>query len=309
MTIDPSPAPEPKKSTVDRATTTRLDTLAVVVACASLLVTLSLGVFTLVQTGQADDRADQQQRAERLAAGAGLLGADSAGGRIGGIRALERLARDSPEDRVVVLDLLTGHLADQIGRSHDADECAPPWHGVPARRDATESLAAVMRLYDDQRLVLSELCLTGATELRGRDLSGADLTGSRFDGADLTGTDLDCADLTTAFFQNTVLDHTRLAGAVLAGAVIKKVPTPVDPLTGRAPSPPPLVALDLRRADLRAARFVNESGTDFVISADITGARWDGATVGPTADGGRALPGGFGSLRPVAATGPVPVCG
>jgi len=103
--------------------------------------------------------------------------------RIGGIYALERVARDSARDHPAVMELLTAFIREH---SHE------PWppsdgDGLVQERSARPDVQAaitVVRRRDAQRDIL-------AIDLTGADLTAANLTAANLTGADLDGADLD----------------------------------------------------------------------------------------------------------------------
>ncbi|MEU8265281.1 pentapeptide repeat-containing protein [Micromonospora sp. NPDC048999] len=255
-------------------------------------VALTLSIVSTVNSCQAMERSDQQQRADRLASAATLLSSDVAGARVAGVRAMLALADDFQEERPTVLDLLSAHVAGQAARRE-----APPkgeFECPRVGRDFDEALSAVTKLYAPQRaldikegrapyrLELSGVCLLNA-KLADANLEFADLTWARLDGADLSGARLSCADFTGAFLQNTVMRDTQLHGANFSLALVKK--TSVD-FTG-------IIRTDLRNATFTDTSFVNETAEPLAVNADRRGATWLGATIGPKAHQGKALPGGF----------------
>ena len=177
--------------------------------------------FSLARQGQVTDR--YTKAIEQLGSDKGL------DVQIGGIYALERIARDSPRDHPTIMEVLAAFI-----RDHSSEQWPPAEPGaegtperltrpdvqaavrVVARRDAQRDILPI----DLTRADLTRAHLTRATPtvdgaevilgvilrgaiLRGADLTGADLTGAdlrlaHLDGAHLDGADLDGADLTRA---------------------------------------------------------------------------------------------------------------
>jgi hypothetical protein len=200
--------------------------------------TLSRRTLQLAEQGQVTDR--YTKAIEQL--GSGKLDV-----RIGGIYALERVARDSARDHPTVMEVLTAFI-----REHSRERWPPSRH--PADRGQRRSIRpdvqaalTVIGRRNTRHDTIWRMNLTGA-DLTGADLFGADLTGADLTGTDLTGAYLRLADLTAA-----CLDHTRLTGAdltdanlrlaILAGTILdgaawpNDIPVPegwrLDPSSGR----------------------------------------------------------------------------
>jgi hypothetical protein len=168
------------------------------------------------------------------------LGSDKLDVRIGGIYALERVARDSAKDHPTIMEVLTAFI-----REHSREQWPPPDPGgreqerwtspdiqaaatVIGRRYAKRDIErinlygaylvhAYLRDADLTRARLRDAKLIGAI-LDGADLTGADLSHANLDGADLTGADLRDTDLTGAQLDGAKLTGAQLDGAKLTGA-------------------------------------------------------------------------------------------
>ena len=137
------------------------------------------------------------------------LGSDKLDVRIGGIYALERIARDSAKDHPTVMEVLTAFI-----REHSHEPWPPPDHRAsrsrndrpgPTSRPPSPWSGAGMQSATSSLIDLAGADLTGANlaartsaartstgaDLTGANLTGADLTGANLAGADLTGADLD----------------------------------------------------------------------------------------------------------------------
>jgi hypothetical protein len=201
--------------------------------------------FALSREGQVTDRYTKAVE---------QLGSDKLDVRIGGIYALERVARDSAKDHPTVMEVLTAFI-----REHSREQWPPPDTGNPeqwTRPDVQAAVTAVGRR--DAKRDIGRINLASANLTRA-DLAEAHLARAHLVGADLTrailaGADLADADLTGAF-----LAGARLAGANLTGAIL-----PTD-----------LARMDLESADLTGVRL---AGTDLtgvdVTGSFLTGARW-----------------------------------
>ena len=195
--------------------------------------------------------------------------------RAGGVRSLERIARESVEDFWPVLDILTAYLRAECrweAPYPDSSEDSPfpkGYEPVPEeilnRMDVAFTVEAVVRLWPREpemvptplnlantfvpNISLQEKYLRGAN-LEGAGLylavlAGADLRGANLRGAFLRRTNLRGADLRGADFWGAILEAARLQGADLRGAFLLGAD-----LRGAS-----LEGADLRGADLTRANF------------------------------------------------------
>lgn len=170
--------------------------------------------------------------------------------RLGGIYALERLARESPHDHGPIVEILTAYLREHAPTCvqdgpKDRPENTP---ASPTSPDATpnestdleqhtlatdvKAVLTVLRRRNAQNdtggLDLGQTHLTGAflrgadlteANLNGADLSGASLTEANLAGADLRRANLQGAWLLKAHLQRAMLDEANLQDAKLDGAL------------------------------------------------------------------------------------------
>lgn len=166
--------------------------------------------------------AEQGQLTDRFTKAVDQL--DRAGGdhlqaRLGGIYALERLARDSPRDQPTVIEALSAFIRSTTPRPRSAS--------VPGAYDAcpdgtkTDVQAALTVLgrrnshHDGaSRIDLRSTCLPGA-DLHAADFTAADLTHANLYRADLTRANLARANLTDADLLSADLTRANLTGADL----------------------------------------------------------------------------------------------
>ncbi len=253
--------------------------------------------FTLSREGQVTDRYTKAIE---------QLGSDKLDVRIGGIYALERVARDSARDHPTVMEVLAAFI-----REHSHEQWRSPDH--PASReqerlprpDIQAAFSVVGRRdqkYDIRLIDLTGAHLAGANlpraRLRNVNLAGADLTDARLHdasvtgavlggadlaGANLTGADLTDANLCTVNLAGVHFFCAKLTGAFLVGAT----------LTGAI-----LALADLTGADLAGANLTDVNLTDvnlgstILTRANLTGAKWAADTPVPEgwerdADSGR----------------------
>ena len=203
---------------------------------------------------------------DRYTAAVNQLGDSHLVVRLGGIYALERIARDSERDRRTIIDILAA-LVRETARPAGEPGPAP---------DVTAALEVLSRLPGvDVGLVI---------DLRGADLAELRLDRLHIPGADLTRASLKGGHLPGADLRNATLDFTDLTGATLSGAT----------LAGARGTQAIFRNTTLDDADLRRGRFVGATfeaasmaGVD-LREADLASTILDGATLVPSGDGGRA---------------------
>lgn len=214
--------------------------------------------------------------------------------RLGGIYALERIARDSDKDYQQIIEVLAAYVRENAPQTHIVPRLfgdrkrVPPARIRDARRPRgialpKEDVQAVLNVLQRRRFAhgngesfqinlsrtelqgadIGEIHLEGAllfdTDLSRADLRGADLRGANLTGADLRKADLTDADLSRARLLLTLLRQAFMAKARLMYAY--------------------MVEADLARADL--------------VEADLTGADLTNAHMSGARLSGARLPGAF----------------
>ncbi len=151
---------------------------------------------------------EQGQVTDRYNRAVEQLGSDKLDVRIGGIYALERVARDSPRDHPTVMEVLTAFVREH---SHEQWQTTPNEGGDtgPRERATRPDVQAAMRVIARRRTEHDE----GQIDLTNVNLTGADLRKASLARAILTG-----ADLTRVNFHDANLTGADLTGATLAGA-------------------------------------------------------------------------------------------
>jgi hypothetical protein len=151
---------------------------------------------------------EQGQVTDRYTRAVEQLGSDKLDVRIGGIYALERVARDSARDHPTVMAVLTAFI-----REHSREPWPPPDTGNPDQERSTRpdvhAAVTVTGRRDAERDILpidlaganlAHAYLAGAnlarTNLARTNLAGANLAHADLAGVDLTPADLAGADLT-----------------------------------------------------------------------------------------------------------------
>ncbi len=227
----------------------RLLTLAAGVAAAGALIftarnfTLSRRTFELTEQGQVTDRYTKAVE---------QLGSKELDVRIGGIYALERIARNSVRDHPAVTEVLTAFILEHSREPWPPGDHAASPEERPTRPDVQAAVTVVGRR-DAKR------------DIQPIDLTGADLIGARLDKAYLVGARLRGADLILAFLRGT-----DLRGAYLDGADLRRADLGGADLRGTH-----FFVADLRGADLTGADLTGAGLGDAQLdAAKLTGARW-----------------------------------
>lgn len=170
---------------------------------------------SLETSRQAQSVAEQGQVTDRYTKAVEQLGSAKDDVRLGGIYALERLAKDSPRDHQTIYDVLTAFV-----RQHDPKPAAK----LP-KEPATDVQAALTvfgrRKESNDRFNLREVRVKGAdlspanldrVDLSDANLRDANLRDANLRDADLIGTDLSGADLRDADLRGTDLSGADLRG-------------------------------------------------------------------------------------------------
>jgi hypothetical protein len=165
--------------------------------------------YPQLQTGRQQLQiAQQSQVTERFTRAIDQLGHAELDVRLGGIYALERIANDSPNDRIAIAEVLTAFV-----RGH------APWPPKLAGQYRAEApIEQVPELQVRAPDVQAALTVLGRRQplpkLRGRlDLEGTDLRKARLEDAELQD-----ASLFNANLQEAILDAANLQGAILYNA-------------------------------------------------------------------------------------------
>jgi hypothetical protein len=197
------------------------------------LLIFGVGLFAagaLIFTARNFSLSRQGQVTDRYTKAIEQLGSDKLDVRIGGIYALERIARDSPRDHLTIMEVLAAFIR---AHSHEQWPPAEPGAQLPERGTRPDVQAAATVIgrrtirHDVEPPDLAAADLTRAdlagANLTGANLTGANLTGANCGGANLTSAWLDGANLTGAYFSganltSAGLDRANLSGAWLDGA-------------------------------------------------------------------------------------------
>lgn len=192
--------------------------------------------------------AQESQLTQRFTQAVDQLGSEQIVVRMGGIYALERLARNSAADAGMVAELLCAYIR-QHAPLLDADDQVPE-HMELRAADVRAALHVLKK---------GTMLPEGDEPLRllGTDLRKAGLDYAQLARVDLEGANLRWAWLRWARLESADLSHTDLRNAHLDGAS--------------------LVGAELNDAQLQGAHLQGAS----LQGADITGARFEGALASP----------------------------
>jgi uncharacterized protein YjbI with pentapeptide repeats len=234
--------------------------------------------------------------------------------RLGGIYALERIARDSPKDHWPIMEVLTAYVRENSPRSPKPQQEAPQVEGeqlpqeqppampqqlphqlatdiqavltVVGRRSQTYEKGETHRLNlantDLRGVHLEEAQLQGA-DLRGAQLQGAHLVSAQLQGARLGGAHLERATLVEAQLQGAHLQGAQLQGAFLNRAQLQEASLweaqlQGADLEGAQLERAVLVAAALHRANLHGAQLQGaDLGGAWLQDAELSGAQLQGA--------------------------------
>ena len=272
----------------------------------SRLLTLAAGVFAagalaftarnFTLSRRTLDVTEQGQVTDRYTKAIEQLGSDKLDVRIGGIYALERVARDSPRDHPTVMEVLAAFI-----RVHSHEQWPPPEPGndaIPLRTTRPDVQAAVTvigrrdsnsdrRRIDLTRADLSRADLSFAhlnyadlndAHLNYAHLRDAHLRGAWLSGAHLNDAYLGGADLTEAGLQRAHLNHAYLIGAHLDGAYLESAQLNGARLNGARLDGAWLRSAQLNGADLGRAQLDRAHlKSAHLDDANLAGAQLSGA--------------------------------
>lgn len=179
-----------------------------------------------VRTAQENLRVTEEGKlTDRFSKAVELLGSENLDVRLGGIYALERVARDSQKDHWTVMEVLTTFVRENAPykpyEEGDLEE--------PAKPKPREDIQAIMTVIsrrkwreteDRQWLNLQGVNLAGC-HLKLAILYGANLSGANLSEAQLSGANLSFADLSRAKLREVDLSRADLSGANLKEADLR----------------------------------------------------------------------------------------
>lgn len=256
----------------------------------------TVGVLGAVYTARTFSLNRAGQLTDRFSTAIEHLGHETLDVRLGGIYALERVTRDSLEDRPQVFEVLTAYVREHAPQASDGQ---PAGEGAPKPPHPATDIQAVLTVLGRRSLAheqdaplsldLARTDLTGVdaskASLGRANLQMARLTHARFDGADLSEAWLGAADLaqaslsdvdlTRAQLDGANLDRALLSGATLYGASLARANLSQASLSGATINVATLFKARFDGADLFAANL-SES---YLVEASLTGAQLKNANL------------------------------
>jgi len=159
----------------------------------------------------------EAQLADRLTQAVDQLRDHNPEVRLGGIYALERLARTSESEYWPIMEILTTFVRERASVTKNQSLKEPPLRLAPDIQAALDVIGRRRHAYKDgesQRLDLRGTDMRRAN-LAGAKLAGAILSEVRFEEANLAGIGLEEAILRAAHFENSNLADAKMQGAFL----------------------------------------------------------------------------------------------
>lgn len=215
------------------------------------------------------------QITERFTRAIDQLGNEKLEIRLGGIYALERIARDSERDHWPIMEILTAYVRENAPWNEDQ----PPTR-LPA--DIPTDIQAILTVLGRRARTYGK-GEGQPLDLHGTDIRGANLAGAHLEGAYLGGAHLEEANLAGAHLEGTnawgvhlegaVLEGVHLEGAWLLGAHLENVHGIGAHLEGAYLGGAHLEGAFLWEADLRGVKNLE--------TANLQGARANKGTIWP----------------------------
>jgi hypothetical protein len=192
--------------------------------------------------------------------------------RLGGLYALERIARDSPDDRATIAEVLCAYVRTARRDDPDAYQNETPSDGwlssFAVRAPDVQAALTVLGRWQER---LGEP--PPVLDLHQAEIQGADLTGAQLPGANLRD-----AQLQRALLHRVQLEGADLVGAQLQGAYLTGAQLQGARLNGAQLQEASLIFARLQRASLAAAELQDAYLGDAQLQgADLTNAQLQGA--------------------------------
>ena len=202
--------------------------------------------------------------------------------RLGGIYALERIAKDSEKDHWQVMEVLTAHLrANNWWKGQPYQQRESDYYqiyifaGVPMPTDI-QAIMSVLRRRDFRREGPEQRIDLGGTSLLGANLEGANLSGAILIDADLRRANLGNANLKNADLSSAIVDlapqvspGTDLTDSNLRGTNLQNADLRYAKFGGGTFVDANFQEADLRYVDLRYANLTQEQ-VDSAITDETT---------------------------------------
>jgi uncharacterized protein YjbI with pentapeptide repeats len=157
----------------------------------------------------------EQLISERFSKAIEQLGNEKIETRLGAIYALEKIAKDSPQDHWTIMEIFAAFIRENAPIIEEEEKDF--WEDLSKiSTDIQAALTVIGRRNFQQDLQNQKL------DLRDINISGADLTGANFSGVDLTSANLQGVMFYAANLQSADLTGANLYGAILYEANLQK---------------------------------------------------------------------------------------
>jgi len=275
-------------------------TIYQMVAGVILLFGLYLTYRRITATERSVEVAQEGQITERFTRAVEQLGDEKIEIRLGGIYALERIARDSEKDHWTVMEILSAYVRKwtKIKKEPDKQEKTEPEKVNTTEKQSKPStdIQAILTVIGRRKWIdietnsidLSYTNLRGANlseaYLALADLTKANLSWAYLDHTNLNGANLNWANLNEAKFFKANLSKAQLFDAQLCGVDLNEANLSLANLRKSDLSSANLVGADLKETKLSRA---NLNGTDLRGANELTAAQlikainWQEATLDP----------------------------
>lgn len=279
----------------------RITQIATLLTALAAIAAVVFTGFQLQSTRAQTELTEQGQITDRYSKAVQQLGDDKLDVRLGGIYALERLAKDSQNDQSVIVEVLSAYVRDHVPPWTDP-QClgefarVPHLGGPPRPPTYIEAALTVLERRDRSKdrsahTDLSHICLPynlTAFHFNGVDLTGANLATTWVD--DLAGANLKQVWLGAPNFRGKIFTNANCAELAAQSAFLQHVVFAGSILIDADFAEADLYEADLTWADLTRARLLNAkliganlTGADLtrtdMRNADLTGANLSGANL------------------------------
>lgn len=243
---------------------------------ASLEQTLEANRQSLIETLALTSRGQVTERFTNAIDQLGQSGAGKLDVRLGGIYALEQIARDSQDLAWPITEVLMAFVREHAPIDLERIRAQDDASRMKVAVDVQAALTVLGRRSPDEdrgRLDLHE------TNLDGANLDEAELAGAALNGALLADASLKDANLEGADLQNAYLVLAILRGANLTAATLDLASLKLADLTGATLKGAHLSSCDLEGASLNHANLAGIIGPAFLGAARLQGTNLTGATL------------------------------
>jgi hypothetical protein len=218
VALPPYFAPRNAFPTAGEAVTAQNDVRATLLQAAGALVLLLSAGLGAWFTGRQLQLNRQGQITERFTRAVDQLGSPHLDVRLGGIYALERIARDSTPDRPTIAEILCAYVREHAPWPPSRPGqyvAAAPLDALPPMQTRAPDVQAILT-------VLGRGAFPAQMDLNHADLRRANLNGARLHGARLRGAHLERANLHGADLQDALLSGAHLERANLQSAHLER---------------------------------------------------------------------------------------